>query len=200
MREEHIEVTRHARVCVLGEPQSALEVWIVCHGYGQLATSFIEEFAHVASDTLCVVAPEASYRFYIDPPPAPAAQRRVGATWMTREDRETDIVDYIAYLDEVHRRYVRDGTKVRALGFSQGAATVARWAARTTLRYDQLIAWGSDIPNDVTLATDANIIAVRGKRDEYLKDVEFTCPLIEFDGGHRMDRSVLAQIAAQRIP
>ena len=75
MREDHIEVTRHARVCVLGEPETAREVWIVCHGYGQLATTFIDEFAHIASPNLCVIAPEAQYRFYLDPPPAPALRR-----------------------------------------------------------------------------------------------------------------------------
>ena len=65
-------------------------VWFVLHGYGQLAGEFIRFFADLATDDSLVVAPEAMNRFYlVNPESAPARDRPVGATWMTREDRES---------------------------------------------------------------------------------------------------------------
>ncbi len=38
MSEEHIEIPRRARYATLGGPGEELrEIWILCHGYGQLA-------------------------------------------------------------------------------------------------------------------------------------------------------------------
>src|SRR5581483_3178643 len=65
-----------------------------------------------------------------------------------------------------------DPTRVRltALGFSQGAATVCRWAARTRARVDRVVCWGATIPDDVALGESsfgrAAIRLVRGTRDE----------------------------------
>jgi dienelactone hydrolase len=81
-----------------------------------------------------VVAPEALSRFYVDRgEPAAGTPARVGATWMTREDREAEIADYVRYLDRaLDAAAGRPGAAAPALGvlgFSQGAATACRWAA-----------------------------------------------------------------------
>ncbi|HUP89172.1 MAG TPA: hypothetical protein VM100_07480 [Longimicrobiales bacterium] len=215
MREDHVDITRQARVWTIGDPQNASECWIVCHGYGQLAREFITDFEKIAAPHRCIIAPEGLHRFYIDQPPAPANTRRVAATWMTREDRKTDIEDYVAYLDRAYDKYVVSGAKVRVLGFSQGAATVLRWAVLGGQRIDQLILWAGEVPPDLPPLNKPDqhvphLLYVRGTRDQYLSDdvlqqhlrklKSWGCQLVEFDGGHRLDDHTLAQIADTAVP
>ena len=106
MREEHLTVQRTARYYTLGAAGPGLRQLVVaCHGYGQLAGRFIRHFAPLDDGSRLVVAPEALSRFYLDEPgTAPAAERRVGACWMTREDRLHEIDDYVRYLDALYAR------------------------------------------------------------------------------------------------
>src|SRR5712691_3738407 len=100
MQEYHIGVTRTARYFTLGgSPREVAEVWFVCHGYGQLAGRFLRHFEPLAGGTRLLVAPEALSRFYVEDTTVPARERKVGATWMTREDRLSEIDDYVRYLD-----------------------------------------------------------------------------------------------------
>lgn len=215
VRELHIDVERSARVCVLGDVAAAREVWIVCHGYGQLAARFIRDFEPLVSDTRAIIAPEGLHRFYLDPPPAPAAQRRVGATWMTREDREQDIADYVRYLDRVVATLVpaEPRPRLRALGFSQGTATVFRWAALGTTALAELILWSGDVPPDLDMQPAAQrlrqtrITVVQGSQDvlqpphqarrqlELLDAAGLSYRTRTFDGGHALDRALLAELA-----
>src|ERR671913_1620 len=90
-------VPRTARYYTLGPTHGfPRELWIVCHGYGQLASRFVSQFAALDDGTRLIVAPEALSRFYLDPIPKRRneASPRVGASWMTREDRESEIADY----------------------------------------------------------------------------------------------------------
>src|SRR6478609_6874146 len=81
--EHHIEVRRTARYYVLGEiGEETRDIWFVCHGYAQLARDFIDEF-----------------KFH-------SAESKVGASWMTREDRECEISDYVVYLDSLYEEIV----------------------------------------------------------------------------------------------
>src|SRR5215213_7354677 len=127
MHEHHLSVTRTARYYTLGPLDGApREVWVVCHGFGQLASRFLRHFDAIDDGTRLVVAPEALQRFYLDELKIPAAERRVGATWMTREDRLADINDYVGYLDalceELFRRVPRGSARLVVLGFSQGVS------------------------------------------------------------------------------
>jgi predicted esterase len=214
-REQHIRIERSARMFVLGDAATAKELWVVCHGYGQLAARFIRDFEHITTSERVIVAPEGLHRFYLDPPPAPAANRRVGATWMTREDRETDIADYVAYLDTVVEAITPHGTRlpVRALGFSQGSATVFRWAALGRTRIAELILWSGEVPPDVDMQPAAErlrqtrITVVHGTTDllqpprlarrqlELLDAAGLSYRTLTFDGGHTLDRVLLAGIA-----
>ena len=57
---------------------------------------------------------------------SPASKGPIGASWMTREAREREISDYVAYLDEVAlwiRRELGCELAPTVLGFSQGVAT-----------------------------------------------------------------------------
>jgi predicted esterase len=211
--ERHIMIERSARLFVLGDRATAQELWVVCHGYGQLAGRFIRDFDHITTPERMIVAPEGLHRFYLDPPPAPAAQRRVGATWMTRDDRETDIADYVRYLDAVVAE-VAPGLPVRALGFSQGSATVFRWAALGRTPVVELILWSGEVPPDLEMQPAAErlhqtrITFVQGSTDrlqpphsarrqlELLDAAGLSYRTLMFDGGHALDRALLAEIAA----
>src|ERR1043166_5774861 len=160
MADEHrLMVSRGARYFTLGSPTSARDVWIVLHGYGQLADVFVRYFADLDDGTRYVVAPEALNHFYmVDPRRAPAPDRPVGATWMTRVGREQEIRDYVAYLDQLHDEVVRGSASVHVIGFSQGAATASRWAAMGRSRIDRLILWGGLTPPDLDVAAAAETL------------------------------------------
>src|SRR6266581_2470839 len=84
MQEHSFSTARSARYFTLGAPERAAEFWFVYHGYGQLASRFLERFRSIESERRCIVAPEGLSRFYLSESPA---ERRVGASWMTRGDR-----------------------------------------------------------------------------------------------------------------
>ena len=223
MHEHHIPVTRTARYEMLGTPsEQTAEVWFALHGYGQLAADFIAPFGALDDGTRLIVAPEALNRFYlISTRDAPAAERPVGATWMTREDRESDIADYVGYLDRLYAAIFtqlrRERVVVRALGFSQGVATVVRWHALGRAQIDQLIVWGGALPPDVDLRHGAPSLRgvplriIVGSRDEFaggaLLDRELA-RLAEhgvryehtvFEGGHALNRAMLRRVASEPV-
>jgi len=220
LEEHRISVTRSARYFTLGGgPRGAAEVWFVCHGYGQLAARFLEKFRVLDDGTRYLVAPEALSRFYLEDAAVPAKERKVGATWMTREDRLNDIDDYVRYLDALHAEVLgpmaRAAPRVTALGFSQGAATVSRWVALGKARIDRLVLWGGEFPPDLDL-TPATVVGrlraarlslVYGRSDEFitpkvvagiterLRQHDIPCRQIPFDGGHELDEEVLRELA-----
>src|SRR2546425_708962 len=100
VKEHHIGVARTARYFTLGNSSSGVgEVWFACHGYGQLAARFLEKLRVLDGGRRYLVAPEGLSRFYLSGSPT---ERRVGASWMTREDRLAEIEDYVRYLDAVY--------------------------------------------------------------------------------------------------
>ena len=94
-REHHLAVERTARYWTLGD-ESADDVWIVLHGYNQLARRFIRRFTGIAGPDRFVVAPGALSRFYVVAEPGRhTGSSLVGASWMTRED----LLDRVAVID-----------------------------------------------------------------------------------------------------
>src|SRR3954468_9611646 len=156
----HLRVQRTARYYTLGgESGAPKSIWFVLHGYAMLAGQFISFFADLASPDTLIVAPEAMNRFYLTPVDrAPAAERPVGATWMTREDREAEIADYVEYLDALHTEIAATpasfGATVGVLGFSQGTATATRWVTHSKAHVDRLVLWGGLMPPERHLAHD----------------------------------------------
>ncbi len=218
MDEHRITTRRSARYYTLGlVGSSTREVWFVCHGYGQLAGRFLEKLRVLDDGHRLLVAPEGLSRFYLTESPA---ERRVGACWMTREDRLAEIDDYVQYLDAVYAAVFADldrtGVTVHAMGYSQGAATVSRWAGMGTARVDRVVLWGGELPPDLDLSKEpaagrlraSRLTFVYGRSDEFItpKVVETTkqrlrehgIPYREvpFDGGHEMDAAVLTDLAA----
>jgi predicted esterase len=208
-----VTVRRTARFVTLGPEHGATDAWIVCHGYGQLAADFIVPFQAVADGSRLIVAPEGLSRFYGD------GGGKVGASWMTREFREADIDDYIAFLDEVTGALadaLGDVGTVTLLGFSQGVATACRWAARGRLPARRVILWGALQPPDLCEEDYAALRArstaweyVVGEGDPYLS-VEKMAAAAErarghglatgtrtFPGDHRLESATLRELAGE---
>ncbi len=215
--EHHLQVSRTARYFALGDAAPPpREVWVVCHGYGQLAAPFLETFEPLDDGSRLIVAPEALSRFYLDginhPPDA-----RVGASWMTREDRLNEMDDYVAYLDLLHdtlfERVRRETVKLVVLGFSQGTATASRWAVRGAARADRLVLWAGLLPPDVEPASlrdklnAVDLVLVAGAKDRHitperlaeqraaLERAGVRHRVVTFEGGHALEASALARLA-----
>ncbi|MGI9140307.1 MAG: alpha/beta hydrolase [Gemmatimonadaceae bacterium] len=219
----HIRTSKTARCSIAGSPSAGItDVWFACHGYGQLASDFISEFDCIASPHRLVVAPEALSRFYLaEPGGFHGPEAKIGATWMTREDREVEIDDYVSYLDDVYdlifQEVDREKVKVTVLGFSQGGATANRWLTRGRARADRLLMWGcllasdSDLNEAAEFFRDVELSIVYGTRDRFadtgmiadyeklLRDNGVPFRLESFEGGHRMDRETLMRLADRQV-
>ena len=207
---------RTARVALLGPPAPGVrELWYVLHGYGQLAATFLEDLRAIDDGTRLIVAPEALSRFYEGDVQARLHKdAAVGASWMTREDRESEIADYLGYLDTLHATMLAavggdTPPAVTVLGFSQGGATAARWVASGRVSAARLVVWGSQFPPELNLADPAaplrraQTTLVIGTKDIFatpkivaketarLSDAGFSYRFVTFEGGHRLDDNTL---------
>jgi hypothetical protein len=91
LNEHHITVTKTARYYSQGVLNATTErIWIVVHGYLQRAEDFIKMFDFLDDGKTYIVAPEALNRSYLK-----GGYDKTGATWMTKDDRENEIKDYV---------------------------------------------------------------------------------------------------------
>lgn len=212
--ENRISFEFNARYELLGEPTNQIEeVWLVCHGHGQLAKYFIKKFESIANNKRLIIAPEGLYRYYLH-----GFTGRVGATWMTKEDRNNDIENYIKYLKAVYHEVIsklNPNVKITLLGFSQGAATISRFATQTDLGFDRLILWAGIFPPDLPPLKSTNRLKdkacylVYGLADEFLtearvneqeaiaSEIQVTPETITFEGKHELNDEVLKSLADQ---
>lgn len=211
------------RYALLGTaPEQARVVWFVLHGYAQLVTRFLRHFDGIVPADTCIVAPEGLSRFYVDHPQGDGRHlQRVGATWMTRENREDDIADTMYWLDTVYRDIVSGehaAPVIGVLAFSQGVATATRWLASGTVHPQAFVAWAGglahDVPNEALQQAlkDARVTFVRGVHDTLMNDEQGEhvgaqlralspgAEYVTFDGGHHLDRTVLARLLTHISP
>lgn len=200
-REHRLSVGRSAR-CFSRGGEAAAEAWVVLHGYGQLASRFIRGFESIATPTRLVVAPEGLSRFYLD-----AGAGKVGASWMTREDRLHEIEDCLAYLGQV-RAAIIPPVPLTILGFSQGVATAARWAVVTAPAPLRLICWGGLVPEEIPAArlVPIRLTYVVGTQEEWAPPAAVeaqaaayrqggvSVEVHRFDGGHEVRATELARL------
>lgn len=190
------------------------------HGYRQLAERFIRRFEALpgVGASRAVVAPEALSRFYVEEEVGPHdAGSRVGASWMTRADREHEIRDYVEYLDRMAGEVVeraaggrRPRPRIVVLGFSQGAETASRWVGYGRTGADELVLWGGGLAEDLDLdraagaLRSARIRLVVGSEDRWaarkaveserrLRELGVEAERVEYEGGHVVSGRVLAE-------
>lgn len=200
MEAHSLEVTRTARIYTLGTLTEKTEnVWIVLHGYAMLAQYFIQKFDQLDPEKNFIIAPEGLSRLYQN-----GLNGRIGASWMTAEDRLNEIKDYTLYLDKVYQTYVEPHTnnrKIIGLGFSQGVSTLLRWLNSKQYNFHHIIAWAGSIPNDVleNYSLWNNTVQIYyGTEDpllskeqvvDYLKNLDnhqIPYQVIEYQGGHTL--------------
>jgi predicted esterase len=117
----------------------------------------------------------------------------------------------VNYLNQVYDRCVPKDFNgiITVLGFSQGAATAARWVIDNHIKFHQLITWCGILPEDMDfdVATEIfknkKVMVVMGKTDPYLNDeklkqmttiherLKINPAVIEFDGGHEIPPDML---------
>ena len=212
--ELNLDFAFKARYQKIGEIHSeTTDIWFVLHGYGQLSQYFIKKFESIYGQKQCIIAPEGLSRFYIN-----GFSGRVGATWMTKEDRLSDISNYLNYLNAVYQNEMQsvdvDAVKIHLLGFSQGTATVTRWALQPQIQFDRLILWAGTLPHDLDPAVgqavfkDKQLVVVYGDQDEFitenrvaqqralLKSLKLRPLEIVYKGGHDIDPPTLKKISS----
>jgi predicted esterase len=185
--------------------EKAPHLLIVLHGYGQLAEYFIRKF-QVLEDDFFIVAPEGMHRFYLK-----GSSGRVGASWMTKEERELDIQTNMNWLNTLLAKLTSENTyqKISLLGFSQGGATAARWFHASN-QFDHFISWASVFPPDLeqeltaTSTTSKSYFFVIGTNDEFVTPDEQTNLLqtyqdkgyqtIVYEGTHTIDSACLQKL------
>ncbi len=158
-----------------------------------------------------IIAPEALNRFYIK-----GFSGKVGSTWMTKEDRESEIKDYVNYLDSVYDEVINfsllSKIKITVLGFSQGTITACRWLSKSKSKADRLILWGGGVPPDVDLEfsrelfNSLQLTIIVGNKDEFisaeqiekeeqqLKKNNINYSLILFEGKHIIKKETLLEL------
>jgi predicted esterase len=191
------------------------ELWLVFHGYGQLAEFFIRKFLPFDSEDRLIIAPEGTNYSYIK-----EFQGRVGANWMTKHERETAIANNHRFLDllmeEILNRF-ETAPKIHVLGFSQGAATSTRWASCWSGQLDTLVLWAGGFAADLSLNLgrekfeNTQVILVFGNQDEWIREdqvkqqeelvIGLGKPLIslKFEGGHELKDGLLGKIINQNF-
>ena len=217
MKELSLQFNYRARYYKFGEVNRDYpQVWFVMHGYGQLAQYFIKKFKLLEHKDICVIAPEGLSRFYLEdiPTRVSGGSNRVGATWMTKENREMDIENYINYLQAIYDLELKNinNANVTLLGFSQGAATATRWAISNQPKFQRFILWAGIFPPDMNFETGRNVLSnkevvtVFGTKDPFItverkgemkmicERLQVTPRHIEFEGGHDINDAALQQI------
>ena len=210
---KQISISKTGKYSQIGKCSKKINnVWIVLHGYGMLSEFFIKKFDCIINDTTIVIAPEATNRFYVD-----NGYNRVGASWMTKLDRNEEIRDNILFLNKLFSTLKKEighnNFKLNTLGFSQGGPALVRWLISNKLNINSLILWGSDIPKDSLVVKNKsrwnslNLKIVVGKHDEYIdeekrqkfvgvvKSYGLKYELIEYDGSHKIIEEELKKIA-----
>ncbi len=205
MSQKHnITISKTANYYSLGNINKAETIWFVLHGYGYLAKDFIEKFRPIINDKTLVIAPEALSRFYVK-----GVEGNVGASWMTKENREEEIRDYINYLKQLYAIILKQAStqtpKINIVGFSQGGATASRWLASGKINCNNFILWASVFPNDMDLGiiNKVNTFFLYGDRDKYvtqervkkqkilLNQSELTIKTIQYEGKHDIPEEIL---------
>jgi len=188
-------------------------IWVVLHGYAQLAEYFIRHFGNLNPNENFIIAPEGLSRFYVE-----GLTGRVGASWLTKDDRQSEIKDQSNYINAVLQDCqvnLKDSScRFIILGFSQGTAAAVRWMVNNAIRPNQLILWAGAFPHDVDADQHPEIYRnlplhfAYGDEDQFLQFFKMEESMAKFkqagiklnqwtfNGKHSMDKPTLDRIVS----
>lgn len=210
--QQSLVVRRTAHVYTLTHSSASrpTRLWIVLHGYGEAADSFVRQFEVTSDPTLVFCAPEGLSKFY---PKGTGGE--TGASWLTSRNRDSEIADYLQYLDDVAalmQQQFPSITSIGVLGFSQGSSTASRWVAKTSAPVSRLILWGGTVANDADIQSISRALGetpvdiVVGSRDKFINEdriaqernrfasANLSVTETRFEGGHRLDDATLVAL------
>lgn len=184
-------------------------VWIVCHGIGFLSKFFISYFENIDPKLNYIIAPQAPSKYY-----QTKAYKYVGASWLTKENRELETENVLNYLDAIlENEKLPSDKKITLLGFSQGVSVVTRWLAQRKIDCDHLVIHSGSIPAEFDSTSFAYLPRLKtsiiyGTEDEYLSEERIqtqiqlakhifpnTPEVIKFDGKHVMHQESIKKIS-----
>jgi predicted esterase len=183
---------------------------IVLHGFGQVASEFINVFSPLPGRGIFVAAPQAPHQYYKN-----LAERRVGFSWLTRYERDQSIQDFAGYMEKFYallsHAHRLDRNRIFVLGFSQGVSMAYRLWAHCKIPLAGLIACGGDLPPDVgeqlQFVNPLQILLVHGRRDQIVPPAKareaqsqlashsIPVDLFEFEGDHLIPPEAVLRMA-----
>jgi len=177
------KVARTAHYYSIGTPSKSIKkIWIVCHGYGQLAERVINKFDGITDNETLILAPEGLSSFYWQNKGTGESQwrgRQLAASWMTRNNRLDEIEDYTNYIKGLYDEYVpqlADNVEITLMGFSQGCATQMRWIMGVLPDFHRLVLWAGMVPEDLDYTPHQAYFAAKEIHFVYGDDDMFLTP------------------------
>ena len=169
-----VSTPTHGRVLVRRSDGPARGVLAGFHGYSETAAIQMTRLEQIAAGRpWTLLSIQGLHRFYR------GRSQEVGASWMTREDRETAIADNLAYVAGALRLVDADAAGgVVFAGFSQGVAMAYRAALLGTQPRAArgVIAVGGDVPPELLAdprLTFPPLWIARGSSDEWYTAAKF---------------------------
>ncbi|WGK64148.1 alpha/beta hydrolase [Croceiramulus getboli] len=188
-------------------------VWFVFHGMGYLSRYFLNYFKHLNREENYIIAPQAPSKYYQDD-----RFKHVGASWLTREERDRSMQNNLNYLNAVFEGELGtvDLSNLRfiVLGYSQGVSVALRWIASRNISCDDLVIHSGGLPEELEKSQfehlqNASIHQVFGDSDHYISpsrlDLEQKkskalfgdqVTQVVFKGGHEVNTSFIEQLSS----
>jgi predicted esterase len=211
IEERHIPISIQASYSVLNAHNANTKrVWLVFHGYGQLSKFFIKKFEELNPQENYIIAPQGLSKFYLE-----GFTGRVGASWMTKVDRLAEIAQQMNLVDEILKKegVQRQNIQFNYFGFSQGVATMCRYAAHAKLPFGQMVLWAGTFPPELEKADfdflkgDEQVKYYSGSDDPFYKEgmkekqeelvlaaMGLTPTLFPFEGKHEVVASLVGKL------
>lgn len=188
-------------------------IWMVFHGMGYLSRYFIRYFSEIDRDENYIVALQAPSKYYQD-----SAFKRIGASWLTRENTMKEMKNILNYIDAVYAKEVPSTFKnnLIVMGYSQGVSIASRWVAKRKIDCNYLLLHSGGIPKELTaedfsfLSPATKVIYTYGNKDQYVTEARKTEEQLKgkqlfgnrlsleiFDGIHEVNRGFLLKISEE---
>ncbi|WP_103864729.1 alpha/beta hydrolase [Aquimarina sp. I32.4] len=183
-------------------------VWLVFHGIGYLSRYFIRFFDGLDKEENYIIAPQAPSKYYKD-----NAYRRVGSSWLTKENTQSDTENVLRYIDAlIASEKIPEDTKLVVLGYSQGVSIASRWVCSRKIHCDALVMISGGFPKELSkedftfMSRDTKVTHILGEKDPYFEIVKVKnqirrlqeiLPQIKFTthaGGHELDPKTLVDV------
>jgi predicted esterase len=185
-------------------------IWMVFHGMGYLSRYFIDYFSELNSDENYIIAPQAPSKYYQD-----KAFKRVGASWLTRENTIAETENILNYVDAVYKNEMSTNSpNLIVLGYSQGVSIATRWVSSRKIQCSKLILHSGGIPKELQpkdfefLKPSVEVIYLYGNKDPYITEARKTEEHLKgsklfksqlnievFDGVHEVRRDFLLKFS-----